>query len=186
VTEDELIAAARDRLPDDAPPPATADELADAEQRLGFALPPLLRRMYTEVANGAWGPAYGANGLIGGARADLESGAVAWYRLMHDSGPDPEEPAWPGWPEGLLAVCHWGCAIWSCVDCRSQAGRVIRFDPNDYHGAEGASWRGAWAEERPTLADFLTDWLQDRLPFTPDSPQPACPTPAGFTASWRI
>ena len=75
-----------------------------------------------------------------------------------------------------------GCVIWSCVDCRSPAGRVIRVDPNDYHRAEAQLWSGAWTEERPTLAEFLADWLQDRLPFTPDAPPPVCPTPAGFSA----
>jgi len=186
MTDDELIAAARDRLAPEAPPPAAADELAEAERQLGFSLPALLRRMYAEVANGAWGPGYGANGLIGGARADLDRGLVAWYRSMQDGGADPEEPAWPGWPEGLVAVCHWGCAIWSCVDCNSDVGRVIRFDPNDYVSPGCRSWSGAWTEERPTLADFLADWLRDDLPFTPDSPQPACPTPAGFGDAWRV
>ena len=186
VTDDELIAGARARLASDAPPPASPDELAEAEARLGFALPGLLRRMYTEVANGAWGPEYGANGLIGGARADLDSGLVAWYRSGRDNGPDPDEPAWPGWPEGLVAVCHWGCAIWSCVDCNSEDGRVIRFDPNDFVGGDGAPWSGAWTVEHPTLAGFLADWLQDSLPFVPDASQPVCPTPGGFSPSWRV
>ena len=186
VSDDELIATARDRLASDAPPPASADELAEAEGQLGFCLPVLLRRMYTEVSNGAWGPEYGANGLIGGARADLDRGVVAWYLSSRDSGPDPEDPGWPGWPEGLVAICHWGCAIWSCVDCSSQDGRVIRFDPNDYIGGEGASWSGAWTEERPTLAEFLADWLQGRLAFMPEVRPPACPTPAAFTDSWRV
>ena len=106
VTDDELIAAARERLTSDAPPPASADELAETETQLGFALPALLRRMHTEVANGDWGPEYGANGLIGGARVDLDSRLVVWYRSSRDSGPDPDDPAWPGWPEGLVAVCH--------------------------------------------------------------------------------
>jgi hypothetical protein len=185
VTEDELIATARTRLPSDAPPPARADELAEAERQLGFPLPSLLRRMYTEVANGAWGPEYGANGLIGGARVDLDSGLVQWYRDMHDPGPDPEDPTWPGWPHGLIAVCNWGCAIWSCVDCHSPEGRVIRFDPNSY-GPGGESWTGAWSEERPTLADFLRDWLREDLDFMPSHPYPACSTPREYTPGWRI
>ena len=90
-----------------------------------------------------------------------------------------------GMAEGLVAVWHWGCAIWSCVDCNSEDGRVIRFDPNDYVGGD-ASWSGAWTVERPTLAGFLTDWLQDRLAFVPDSPQAVCPTPTGFSHSWRV
>ena len=76
--------------------------------------------------------------------------------------------------------------MWSCVDCASEDGRVVRFDPSDYVGGDGASWSGAWTVERPTLAAFSADWLQDRLPFTPDSPQPVYRTPAVFTHSWRV
>ena len=68
----------------------------------------------------------------------------------------------------------------------SAAGRVIRFDPNVAGGQEGESWSGVWTVERPTLADFLADWRQDRLPFEPPAPPPTCSTPAGFSASWRV
>jgi hypothetical protein len=129
---EKLIAATRNRLPSDAPSAATLDELAEAERQLGFPLPQLLCRMYTEVANGLWGPEYGANGLLGGARVALDQGLVEWYRTMRGGGPDSEDTAWPGWPHGLVAVCSWGCAIWSCVDCNSPEGRVIRFDPNEF------------------------------------------------------
>ena len=169
MTDDELIAATRTRLPSAAPPPASADELAEAERRLGFALPSLLRRLYTEVANGSWGPGYGPTVAIGGARVDLDDGLVDWYRTMRDAGADPDDASWPGWPDRLVAVCHWGCAIWSCVDCST--GRVIRFDPN-------VGWLAAWGLERPTLAVFLEDWLDDR-PQTAANP---LPVPAGFTA----
>jgi SMI1 / KNR4 family (SUKH-1) len=184
MTDDELISEARRRLPRDAPPPATADELAEAERQLGFPLPRLLQRMYAEVANGGWGPEYGANGLIGGHRADLDEGLVGWYRTMRDAGPDDEDPAWPGWPDRVVAVCHWGCAIWSCVDCSTAEGRVIRFDPNEF-GPGGESWAGAWTVERERLAGFLRDWLTGELPFMPDARYPTCPTPMSFTAGWQ-
>ncbi len=118
VTDDELIAAARDRLPSEAPPPAGADEFAEAERQLGFSLPPLLRRMYAEVSKGGWGPGYGANGLIGGARADLESGVVEWYRSMRDGGPDPEDPALARLAGGPR--CHLPLGLRHLVVCRLQ------------------------------------------------------------------
>ncbi|MGW2214214.1 SMI1/KNR4 family protein, partial [Nonomuraea sp. NPDC001684] len=40
------------------PPPATAEEVAQAERVLGFRLPPVLTRLYREVANGGFGPDY--------------------------------------------------------------------------------------------------------------------------------
>lgn len=141
--------------------------------------------MYAEVANGTWGPEYGANGLIGGARVDLDRGLVDWYLAMRHAGPDEDDPGWPGWPDRLVAVCHWGCAIWSCVDCATAEGRVIRFDPNEF-GPGSESWAGAWTIERPTLADFLRDWLTGSLPFMPEARYPTCPTPAAYTPSWKL
>ena len=47
-------------------PPATAQQAAETEYLLGFALPHLLRELFMTVANGGFGPGYGLNGVIGG------------------------------------------------------------------------------------------------------------------------
>lgn len=47
-------------------PPATEDQIRETEQQLGFPLPPLLRLLYTEVANGGFGPGLGIVGTPGG------------------------------------------------------------------------------------------------------------------------
>ena len=39
--------------------PVTQQELDRAKAMLGFALPPLLKRVYLEVGNGGFGPAHG-------------------------------------------------------------------------------------------------------------------------------
>src|SRR5690242_10047052 len=44
-------------------PPATVAEVDAAEAALGLAIPPLLRRLYTEVGNGGFGPHYGLEGV---------------------------------------------------------------------------------------------------------------------------
>jgi len=40
-------------------PPATEDQLLATEAALGFPLPPLLRALYAQVANGGFGFGYG-------------------------------------------------------------------------------------------------------------------------------
>jgi hypothetical protein len=40
------------------PLPATAEEVAQAESLVGFGFPPVLVRLYREVANGGFGPDY--------------------------------------------------------------------------------------------------------------------------------
>jgi hypothetical protein len=44
-------------------PPATAAEVDAAQAALGFPIPPLLRRLYTEVGNGGFGPSYRLEGV---------------------------------------------------------------------------------------------------------------------------
>ncbi|WP_201390004.1 SMI1/KNR4 family protein [Ktedonobacter sp. SOSP1-85] len=43
--------------------PATEQQVRETEQQLGFPLPPLLRLLYTQIANGGFGPGFG---IIGG------------------------------------------------------------------------------------------------------------------------
>jgi len=60
-------------------PPAAQEELKVTEVILGFSLPPILRALYTQVANGDFEPAYSMRGVIGGAPG--EAGTIAaWYR----------------------------------------------------------------------------------------------------------
>ncbi|MEV6371357.1 hypothetical protein AB0L86_31195 [Micromonospora musae] len=55
MTEEEIIAAVRNRAVD-LPPPASPEAVSDAEKVIGYPLPRLLRRLYLEVANGGFGP----------------------------------------------------------------------------------------------------------------------------------
>jgi hypothetical protein len=69
------IDAARDDspIPLDSPertgfvyPKATPAQVASSERMLGFALPPVLRELYQELANGGFGPVAGLRGIEGG------------------------------------------------------------------------------------------------------------------------
>src|SRR5260221_11519759 len=64
-------------------PPASEAQMRKTEQQLGFALPPLLRLLYTHVANGGFGPGYGMIGAIGGFSFTGSGGKknVERYRL---------------------------------------------------------------------------------------------------------
>jgi hypothetical protein len=133
--------------------PATEEELAAAERRLGFAIPPAVRQVYGSVANGGFGPGYGLIGIGGGARSDLGRDAVEEYVMFRQ--PDSEDPEWY-WPEKLLPICHWGCAIYSCVDCSDGKATVIRFDPNPIDG----DWTKAFAAEGYAFLGWLQAWLR--------------------------
>ncbi len=54
-------------LPDpQLPPPATPEAVRAAEEAVGFRFPPILTRLWTEVANGGFGPGDGIFGVEGG------------------------------------------------------------------------------------------------------------------------
>jgi hypothetical protein len=153
-SDDDVLRALQERVnrhfePDDpAPQPyprATPDEIALTEAELGFHLPPLLRRVYV-IANGGIGPGYG---LLPVGEGDDTLAAL--YRSFVDSAhaPKPGEPGFDQypWPEKLLPICDWGCAIWSCLDCRSDDGPVVTASNGEAFVSTGhslGSWLAAW------------------------------------------
>jgi hypothetical protein len=155
--DDELLRALRERATAlvDAEGPnakpylcASPDEIADAESRLGFRLPPPLRRVY-EIGNGGLGP--GLHGLLPIGEGDDTLAIV--YRGMIDSTyvPQPGEPGFDQypWPKGLLPICDGGCAIWSCLDCRGDDGVIVTASNGEPFATTGRtlrSWLSAWLE----------------------------------------
>jgi hypothetical protein len=141
-------------------PVASPIEVAEFEHRVGLSLSPLWRRVYTEVGNGGFGPGYGLLGLVAGARTDEGNSAAEFVELLRE--PDPEDQQWK-WPVGLVPICHWGCAIYSCLDLRADATPVVRFDPNG-HGP-GTGWEGAWWRESLASEIWLRAWIEGTLKF---------------------
>ena len=151
----ESIIRATARATANAPSPASPEVVAAAEDSLGFPLPSLLKALYLEVANGGFGPGYGVLGVAGGHRTDEGDAIDEFYAVL--ASRDPEDPVWD-WPAGLLPFCHWGCAIYSCVDCNGDAGRVVWFDPNGREpGTEMAQY---FIAHRESLASWFASWLE--------------------------
>ena len=84
-------------------PPVSDESLAAAETRLGFPLPPLIRALYTLVADGGYGPGYGVIQLDGDDYTLVES------RLRMNQESTGE---WM-WPERLVELVNWGCLYFS-------------------------------------------------------------------------
>jgi hypothetical protein len=136
-------------------PAACASEAAIAsdEKSLGFRLPAVLRRVYGEIGNGGFGPGYGLIGVSGGRPDDTGKTLAEVYAI--NATVDPEDPSW-SWPKGLVPICHWGCAIYSCVDCLSPGNPVRIFDPNAHE--DSTSWDDALFDEAPSLEQWLREW----------------------------
>lgn len=134
-------------------PPATAVDLALAERSLGFSLPLFLGEVYVGVGNGGFGPGYGLIGLPGGFTDDRGQSIVELYQLYHEATPD--DPNWE-WPGRLVPICHWGCAIYSCVDCDTRG--VVSFDPGEQ--ADGEPLNLAFAQSHSSIEAWFEDWVR--------------------------
>jgi hypothetical protein len=155
-------------------PIATDAAIDAAERQLGFQLPEALRALYTQVGNGGFGPGFGIMGLAGGHTDDLGDDVIRAHLLFAKSR--PSRPNWL-WPGQLLRLTHWGCAIYSCVDCSKPEAPVIVWDPNCWIEGNAAP-DSAMAQESPSLEAWIADWADgvrhwDRIteltaPFYPE------------------
>jgi hypothetical protein len=136
---------------------ATLAGIVADERTLGFELPPLLKRLYLEIGNGGWGPGYGFLGLTGGSTDDGGETAIQGYFLRQ--GEDLDDPAWR-WAPGLLPICHWGCAIYSCINCLQPGFPVIVFDPNVHE--DNRDWTDAFFPECDEFDEWLQLWAEGR------------------------
>jgi hypothetical protein len=159
VTDDEIMDAIRARvsaghpadIEDSGPLPEPASEavLASAERIVGCPLPPLLRRLYGEIANGGFGPFDGIQGVEGGYSSggpDMIASFLEWQEAADELPAQVIPP-----PPGVLFLCDLGCATWTLLDCRSPEGRIRWWD------------QGAQHELDLTLAGWFELWLADRL-----------------------
>ncbi|HEY3870650.1 MAG TPA: SMI1/KNR4 family protein [Actinocrinis sp.] len=132
-------------------PPVLSADCDRVEQLLGFCLHPLLRRLYTEVGNGGWGPGYGLLPLFGSpGRAVVSEGITRPQRVVELA---PDECR--AWPLDVVAISNWGCAMSAAVDCRTVGGTVLLHEPNA-DPPDPADTRFVDAE---SLADWLETWL---------------------------
>jgi SMI1 / KNR4 family (SUKH-1) len=134
---------------------AEPTSLENDEAQLGFRVPPLLKRLYLEIGNGGFGPGYGLIGMTGGEPDDTGKTAPESYLELRSA--QIEEPGFC-WPRSLLPICHWGCAILSCVSCDGQDYPMYIFDPNGH--LDGSSWKDAFFEEAPTFESWITAWAE--------------------------
>lgn len=135
--------------------PVSEQILAEAEARLGFPLPPLVRALYTQVADGGYGPGYGVIQLTGHPNTLVESRlGMNEDNLSKMKGGDV--PAWV-WPERLVEFVNWGCNYFSGIDCSHPACPVYFFDNDRAIG--DAMLADCLSLESDSLVEWLSAWL---------------------------
>ncbi len=137
-------------------PVATLADVDAAEAALGFPIPPLLRRLYTEVGNGRWGPSYGLEGIPTGGRKPDSNDLVGFYQQCTAPERALEAPV-VEWPRGLVVLIGKGCVDYEVCD-------FLR-PPYAVHLLSGDTWDPerpvveALTLVAPSLADRLDAWL---------------------------
>lgn len=156
MADDEILNTLRDRIaagrPTDSPhsptpPPGPAPQRAvgDAEQIIGYQLPPLARRIYREIANGGVGPFGGIEGVRGGHASDYHP-MLDTYLDSQGWEPDPDDPPMPPLPAGVLFFCDFGCGMWSLLDCRHPDGQMWWWEEGDRYKLDLTlpQWFATW------------------------------------------
>lgn len=144
-------------------PPMAASTLDLVERTLGFRLPSLLRRIYLDVADGGFGPAYGLYPI----EAAMDDGETL-VEVCQTFRKDPE------WPSRLLPICDWGCANWSCLDCRTDDGPIVTLsgeEPLTETGRNLRSWLTAWLDGC-NLWDEMFEPAPTRMGVNPFTKEP--------------
>jgi hypothetical protein len=137
--------------------------VAASEAALGTTLPPLLHRIYTEVANGGFGPGYGLLGIgAGGWTDDRQRDLVGSTMALREGSEDLDEEAWR-WPASLLAIAYLGDVVYACVDASREGAPVLEYDPSDLEWDDDGypvDESEALVEVSPSLAEWLAAWLE--------------------------
>ncbi|HEY3964796.1 MAG TPA: SMI1/KNR4 family protein [Planctomycetaceae bacterium] len=136
--------------------PAKPAEVDAAERALGHPIPQLLRRLYLEVGNGGFGPAYGLEGVPTIPPTPLLSDIVFLYSELRSAPPPDENPSWY-WPDGLVPLISLGCNIWECVDLLTPPYAIVVHDPNE------CDWERPLAEQLKPVAESLAKRLEKWL-----------------------
>jgi len=130
--------------------PADDGTISDAEHELGFALPPSLRQLYEEVANGGFGPGAGILPL---------QEVVRIYRALLTTPPGRRGQKWPS---HLLPITRTDPGH-QCIDLNS--GELIFWDEEELaNGASDKVWKRSFKREAPDLGHWFERWLQTPSP----------------------
>ena len=152
-------------------PPATEAQIEAAEARLGFQLPPMLRELYTTIANGAdfFSPGKCIHGIVdeNEKRPNIPTmeGFVAKGPRPFDAETISLLRAHPGSyvlceqePTGLVALAHVGCGVYVHLD--GYTGRLYIRDAH-YENGEDVGAAFSWC------ASSVEEWVERTLASSP-------------------
>ncbi|MFB7466206.1 hypothetical protein ACFCZ1_22405 [Streptomyces sp. NPDC056224] len=133
-------------------PPITLDEVEEAERRLRRRLPELLRRVYTEVANGGFGPDSGLASLTEGNRAPghLNDWPCAVNIYEHNR--------MRGVPASWLHLTYGGCTMAWHLSLTAVDNPVLLYDADGWEPTRGEDPHNGLRHATASLRRWLWTW----------------------------
>lgn len=154
-------------------PAASEEQLQLTESLLGFPLPPLLRALYVEIANGGFGPGTGLRGVLDGygkpgtMYPNEDETIIGTYQFESRKGTttlveqamQEEEQSlvclqipYGIWPAQVLPICHLGCVQEACIDSRQRMFIAAPINSNEVYGFYQLPW---------TFEEWLWRWIKN-------------------------
>ncbi|GAA2674253.1 SMI1/KNR4 family protein [Nonomuraea recticatena] len=134
-------------------PPISETDLRACEQRIGQELPELLRRVYTEVGNGGFGPSYDLLSLPSGGHRAYEAGPDA----LEEYEKRPEVSSVLGFP--LVAA---GCSMYWYVSLTLPGNPVCLWDGDAWDFPDVQSPKVGIVAICSSLAEWFDRWVDGR------------------------
>jgi hypothetical protein len=153
-------------------PPATEEQLHMTEILLDLPLPPLLRTLYVQIANGGFGTGTGLRGVVDGygkpgtIYPDDDETIVGVYQFGSRNGTiDLAEQSGRGlnythvslelpygvWPKQLLPICDLGCVKEACIDSQERMFIAAPIDSNEVYWLRQLPW---------SFEEWLWRWIR--------------------------
>jgi hypothetical protein len=135
-------------------PPATGEQVDDAERRLGYALPAILRRVYTQVANGGFGPDnYGLASVSDGYRTP-----DGWpWRSCTEIRQQYQDSGVPSFWHQLTPG---GCTMYWYTSLTEPGNPVLLWDADGWEPDDGQSPEDGIRHTTTSLRQWLWTWAE--------------------------
>ncbi|WNO64656.1 hypothetical protein RPQ02_12990 [Streptomyces sp. AM2-3-1] len=133
-------------------PPIAVADVEEAERRIGRRLPELLRRVYTEVANGGFGPDSGLASLTDGNRAPGHLSDWPSVVSIH------ERNRTRGVPSSWLHLAYGGCTMEWHLSLTAIGNPVLLYDADGWVPSWGQDAHDGLSHATASLRIWLWTW----------------------------
>lgn len=133
-------------------PPASPAEVEYVEARIGHQLPGILRRLYTEVADGGFGP--DARGLGCLRYGNRDPRGVVWPSVVQLHRRDRRN----GLPASWFELTPGGCTMYWYASLTEPDNPVLLYDTDGWDPDQGQRPEDGITHITPSLREWLWTW----------------------------